>query len=309
MGSSTLDELRDLSKGWRWGRRPLVPQSAQEQRGDLPSDEFPTDWARTRPFKALRAVLQVIGLRPVTFNAIDADIFGREVLDHMSSPVIFFSNHSSHVDGSLIMSALPAKWRAETAIGAAKDYFFDKWWKAIIMSLIYNAFPIDRARGRGTISTARRLLDEGYSLVIFPEGTRSRDGWMNRFRHGTARMAIETNTPLVPIGIRGANAAMPTGRSWPRPGRPPVTIRFGEPIYPAEGEDHRELSTRMAMAVAELLDEDRATWFESRLRAGRGETEIPMAPTTMPDWRQQWDGSRPLPRRGPRRAWPTGRNR
>ena len=284
-----------------------MPRSAESHRGPLPSDEFPTDWARTLPIRWLRAVLQFIGLRPVTFNEVDTEIFGREVLDDLDGPVIFFSNHSSHLDASLIVSSLPADWRAKTAVGAAKDYFFDRWWKAIIMAVIYDAFPVDRARGRGEVSTAQRLLAEDYCLVLFPEGTRSRDGWMNRLRHGTARLAIDAGgVPLVPIAIRGANAAMPTGRSWPRPGRQPVTMRYGEPIYPAEGEDHRALSTRMTIAVAELLDEDRSTWFESRQRAARGETQVPLAPADMPAWRAQWEGSRPLPRRGPRRAWPKG---
>lgn len=296
------DDIRDLSKGWRWGRRPLVPGSAQGQRGELPSDEFPTDWARTAPIRWLRALIQAFG-KPMTFNEVDAQIFGREVLDQIDGPVIFIANHSSHLDASLVMASLPADWRAKTAVGAAKDYFFDRWWKAVLMAIAYNAFPVDRARGRGSVSTAERLLGEDYSLVVFPEGTRSRDGWMNRFRLGTARLAIDADVALVPIGIRGANAAMPTGRSWPKPGRKPVSIRFGEPIVPEEGEDHRQLSRRMTVAVSELLDEDRTTWFESRLRAGRDETPIPMAPTG-PKWRQMWDGSAPLPRRGPKNAWP-----
>ena len=300
---SVLDDLREMAKGWRWGRRPMVPRSAEPYRGELPSDEFPTDWARSRPMKAARAVFHRFVLKPVTFNEVDVEVLGLENLDLVDGPVIFFSNHSSHLDASLLVSSLPPEWRAKVAVGAAKDYFFDKWWFSIATAFVYNAFPVDRARGRGTISTARRLLDEDYSLIVFPEGTRSRDGWMSRFRHGAARLAVDAQVQVVPIGIRGANAAMPTGRSWPKPGRLPVNIRFGPALTPEEGEDHRSLSRRMTQSVAQLLDEDRTTWFEAAQRASRDETPIPRGPDG-PKWLRMWEGTKPIARRGGKGAWP-----
>ena len=141
------------------------------------------------------------------------------------------------------MCSLPERWQKKTAVGAARDYFFDVWWRQAFTALVYAGFPIDRGRGgTSAIDKARELVDEGWSIVVFPEGTRSQDGHMQRFRHGASRLAIELGVGVVPIAIVGAYQAMPKGRFWPKAGRPVVTMRYGPPIYPEEGESHQSLS-------------------------------------------------------------------
>jgi hypothetical protein len=105
---------------------------------------------------------------------------------------------------------------------------------------------------------------------VFPEGTRSQDGHVQRFRHGAARLCLEHNVAAVPIAILGAYQAMPKGRFWPKAGRPTVTLRYGAPLYPIEGETHQDLSRRMAQAVAQLFDEDRSTWWTGDATEGLG---------------------------------------
>ena len=119
---------------------------------------------------------------------------------------------------------------------------------------------------------AKELIRDGWNIIVFPEGTRSTDGWLQRFRHGTSRLALEMTMPVVPIAIVGAYAAMPKGRSWPRKGRPPIRVRYGKAIYPQEGETHQQLSLRMQQGVAELFDEDRTSWWAASRRAAKGET-------------------------------------
>lgn len=297
-----LDEVKEVARGWRWTRRPLVPGSAEPFAPEPERKEFPTGWARTPAARAARNAFQRAVLKPVVWNEVTPLVAGLDNLEGLRAPVMFVSNHSSHIDASLILSSLPPEWREKTAVGAAADYFFDAWWKSVATAFVYNAFPIERARREGAISTARQLVDEGWNLVVFPEGTRSRDGWMRRFRHGAARLCIEAQIPVVPIGIRGVYAAMPAGRMWPRPGRLPVSIRFGRALRPELGEEHPSFSRRMTQAVAQMIDEDRTTWFDSVKRATRGETPVPTSPD-VPKWRRVWEGSRALPRRGPRRAW------
>jgi 1-acyl-sn-glycerol-3-phosphate acyltransferase len=79
-------------------------------------------------------------------------------------------------------------------------------------------------------------------------------------------------------------------------------MRYGDPIRAAEGETHQSLSLRMQRAVAELFDEDRTTWFEAVSRAGKDETPSLAGPAA-PTWRRTWEGSRPVARRGRRKAW------
>jgi 1-acyl-sn-glycerol-3-phosphate acyltransferase len=297
------DELRSMSDGFRWGRRPLVPRSAEpwvEERDDV---GFPTDWARTEAGIAARQAILKVGMLPIVKTELSLRVYGRDLLSDVRGPVIFFSNHTSHLDATLIMSTMPDRFQRRTAVGAARDYFFDVWWRQAFTALVFGGFPIERGRTRGTaIDKARELVRDGWSIVVFPEGTRSQDGHLQRFRHGAARLALELGVPLVPIAIVGAYQAMPKGRFWPRPGRPPVTVRYGRLIEHDPGETHQALSLRMQTAVAELFDEDRTTWFEALQRSSRGETPSLAGPRGA-DWMRTWQGTRPVPRRGHPRAW------
>ncbi len=87
-----------------------------------------------------------------------------------------------------------------------------------------------------------------------------------------------------------------------RAGRPPVTARFGRPIFPEEGETHQDFSRRMAQAVAQLHDEDRTTWWEALKRAEDDKTPSLAGPQG-PAWLRKWEGSRPVPRRGTTKTW------
>ena len=291
-----------MAKGFRWGRRPLVPRSAEPYRLEKDDAGFPTDWARTDAGVAVRQALLKGIMKPILRNELSMRVHGLDNLSGIDGPVIFFSNHTSHLDATMIMTSLPDEWQAKTAVGAARDYFFDVWWRQAFTALVYGGFPIERGRGAKGVSKARELLDDGWSILVFPEGTRSPDGHVQRFRHGTARLCIEAGVRAAPIGIRGAYAAMPKGRNWPRPGRLPVSIRYGAPLTPADGETHQDFSRRMAQAVARLHDEDRTTWWESLGRAERGATPSLAGPQG-PGWLRRWEGSRPIPRRGPDRAW------
>lgn len=299
---SFTDEMREIAEGWRWGRRPVVPRSAQQSTPPPEQWSFPTDWARTKAGIAARAVILKFGLKPIIWNETTPEVFGLDNLEGLDPPVMFVSNHSSHLDASLIMTTLPPEWRDKTATAAAKDYFFDVWWRSAFTALVYGGVPIERGAGGRATLKAEELVRDGWSLILFPEGTRSMDGWMQRFRLGTARLAIEMGMPVVPIAIIGAYAAMPKGRSWPRPGRPPIRVRYGKPLLPLEGETHQGLSLRMQQAIFELFDEDRTSWWEAMRRAARDETPKLSGPAG-PSWLRVWEGSRPIPRQKRPPAW------
>ena len=93
-------------------------------------------------------------------------------------------------------------------MAAAADYFFDTWWRATGSAMVFNTFPIER-RGGAMASTPGDLLDDGWSVVVFPEGTRSPDGWMGRFRIGAASLAVDHHVPVIPVGIAGRSPRCP----------------------------------------------------------------------------------------------------
>jgi 1-acyl-sn-glycerol-3-phosphate acyltransferase len=283
----TAADVRLVARGWRWGRRAQVPRSAEQWVPPARSTVFRTEWSRRRPAMAAREVAQKAGLEPLFRSQVRTRVEGLDVLDRVRGPVIFVANHASHLDTPLILLSLPDEWRRRTAVAAAADYFFDTWWRAVGSSLLFNTFPIDR-RGGTMAATPGEVLADGWSLVIYPEGTRSTDGWMGRFRMGAAYLAKEHGVPVVPVAHRGTFAAMPRGAGWPARGRRQLTIRFGEPLEPRADESVRDFAPRIKDAVAALLDEDRTTWWEARRRAAGGRIPDPSGPQVA-QWRRVWE--------------------
>ena len=79
----------------------------------------------------------------------------------------------------------------------------------------------------------------------------------------------------MPIALRGSYAAMPRGRNWPRPGRPRVTVRYGRPLVPEEGEDVRAFRVRMAKAVSQLAAEEDLGWYGALRAAADDSLAVP----------------------------------
>jgi 1-acyl-sn-glycerol-3-phosphate acyltransferase len=147
------------------------------------------------------------------------------------------------------------------------------------------------------------LLADGWSVLMYPEGTRSPDGWARRFRLGAAYLAAHAQVPVVPIAIVGSYAAMPRGRSWPKPGRPEVHVRYGRPVRQVAGEEPRAFGARIAAAVSTLLDEDRSDWYAASRRAASGTTPAPSGPQVA-NWRRVWEATAsPTTRRSRPKAW------
>ena len=292
------DDIEVMSKGWRWGRRHLVPASVAVERSGVRG--FSTS-LRGPVASGARDVIQSGLLAPILKFELNWRIYGLESLDSVEPPVVFVGNHSSHLDAPLLLTSLPRSWRRRCAVGAASDYFFDVMWRSFATALVFNAFPIERkGRLRGT-KVAGGLLDDGWSLILFPEGTRSTDGLMGDFRPGAALIAVMKNVPVVPVALSGAYAAMPRGKSWPVPGKPTVTVRFGSAMRPEDGEGTRDFSDRIRRQVALLLDEDRTTWWDALRRDADGEAPEGPDPNAA-HWRRVWESTRPPTRAAG--AWP-----
>jgi 1-acyl-sn-glycerol-3-phosphate acyltransferase len=299
---SLVRDVRQVQRGWRWTHQPLPPKSAEPHHVFPEPREFPTDWARSAPARIAREVVLRAGLTPIVRRETTLRVDGLDVLDDLDEPVIFVANHSSHLDTALLLTTLPVQWQRRVAVGAAADYFFDAWWRAVGSALVFATFPIERG-GVGLSDTPTRLLADGWSLIMFPEGTRSPDGWARRFRLGAAYLAAQCQVPVVPIALVGSYAAMPRGRAWPKRGRPEVHVRFGRPLRTAEGEEPRVFGARVAAAVETLLDEDRTDWYAAARRAAAGQTP-PAGGPPVAHWRRVWQSSAgPTPRRDKPRVW------
>jgi 1-acyl-sn-glycerol-3-phosphate acyltransferase len=207
--------------------------------------ELDAAWARSAPARVVREAALMGVLGPLMDLYSRRTVRGREHLDGVEPPVVFVANHSSHFDTPALLRALPRRWRRRTAVAAAADYFYAKRRLGWTVSLFFGTVPVARdGRGLDEDSTAhiQGLFEQGWSLVMFAEGTRSRDGSVGKLRSGAAVLAAQHDLALVPIHVSGSHDVMPVGRYWPKfqPGfkRHPVEISFGPPIRP-EGEEHR----------------------------------------------------------------------
>lgn len=186
-------------------------------------------WPRSRVAVTVRGLLQQVLLFPVVRLFCRPLRIERDpALLTQEGPFVFVANHTSHADTALILRALPKRLRRRTAPAAAEDYFFRSRARGAMVSLLIGAFPFPR-RGPSGLARAERLLHDGWSVLMFPEGTRSTDGLVGAFKPGVGILAAR-GFPVVPIGIAGAREVMPKGRRLPRPD--PVSILIGAPMTP-----------------------------------------------------------------------------
>jgi 1-acyl-sn-glycerol-3-phosphate acyltransferase len=211
-------------------------------------------WARCGVARTFREAVLNVGLGPLMDIYTRARVVGRDRFARLPSPVVFVANHSSHLDTPTILRALPRKWRQRTAVAAAADYFYKKRAVASAVALIFNTVPIARRGGAGGGSTEQvdHLIDQRWNVLLFPEGTRSRDGKLGKMHSGAAVIAQQHGVPIVPIFVKGTHDAMPPGRNWPKrikgrffSRRHAVEVHFGAPITPLDGEHRHEVMERV----------------------------------------------------------------
>jgi 1-acyl-sn-glycerol-3-phosphate acyltransferase len=146
-----------------------------------------------------------------------------------AGPCVIVANHRSHADTAALIAALPARRRPTVA--AAADYWFRGGLRPGICLVLCGAFPVRRAGGGSAdLAAAARLLATGHDVIVFPEGTRSRDGQTGDFHRGAARLAAVAGVPLVPAGISGTGTLLPPEGTARRPRRTTVTVRIGVPV-------------------------------------------------------------------------------
>ena len=209
---------------------------------------------------------------------------GLDRIEHLDETVIFAANHSSHLDTPLLLAVLPDRWRHRTLVAAGADYFFDTRVKATMFALTIGAVPIERQRvSRVSVNRAAALLASDWSLLIFPEGGRSPDGWGQPHTAGAAWLAQRTGRCVIPVHVEGTGAILPRGSKRLRPGTTHVT--FGHPLRP-DG-DARALAARIEAVIAALGDERTTDWWTAQRRAASRTTPALTGPHAGA-WRRTW---------------------
>jgi len=282
---------------------PTTPGGVEPRRGksDIGVD-YDTAWARRYGVRLARAMVVDNIERPLARFIADPKISGLDRLAGLKGPVIFASNHASHADMPLVLTSVPSRFRHRLVVAAGADYFFDKRWKAVLSAFALNAVPIDRSRiSRRSADLPAELIGEGWSLLIFPEGGRSPDGWGHEHRGGAAYLATRTGAPVVPIHLEGTRRIIKKGAS--RPSLASTAVTFGRPLRPEPAESSRTFAARIETGIATLADEQVNGFWEAAKHAAAGTTPTLRGPDAE-SWRRTWvlgEGRRRA-RKAP--AWP-----
>lgn len=176
-------------------------------------------------------------------------------------PMLFAANHQSHVDTAAILGTLPRTERNRTAVAAALDVFghpgdgdgrsLKRECLQLFVAAGFHAFAFDRhGMPLRSIRTAAQLLRNGWNVLMYPEGTRSRTGRIAPFKPGVGVLARFTGRPVVPVHVSGGRRILPCGATVPRPGR--VAVRYGAALYYEAGETALTFTARLQEAVHEL---------------------------------------------------------
>ena len=211
------------------------------------------DWPLGVLSRTARSVMQPLFLSPVTKVIARPRVSGLENLHGISGPVLFACSHSSHADTPIVMAAMPGRIRNRLVVGAAADYFFEGRMLGFAAGLLWNAFPFSRGGAiKPTLERCGALLDGNWSLLVYPEGTRSLDGELGMFKTGIGLMAVEFQVPVVPVRVGGSHRVLAKGSSLPRVGS--VDVGFGPPLSFAPETSYIEATCSIEDAVRSLAD-------------------------------------------------------
>lgn len=236
-------------KRWVYTPSPLLNKTLREQLTSFPRE----------PDIAVYG-LRLVGIlleRFILAAYFRLKIVGREKIPSQG-PFILVANHSSHLDAAVISAIMrPTQWYHAYA-AAAQDYFFRSFFRALAAIIFTNAMPFDRkAEPQKSLELCADVLQVSReAIIMFPEGTRSPDGSIQRFRPGVGKLVAGSDVPVIPAYIDGAHRAWPKGQAIPKPCH--VTVFVGSPrsytqIQPAQ-EGYISIASDLHDAVCQLQE-------------------------------------------------------
>jgi long-chain acyl-CoA synthetase len=244
------------------------PQMAPHKEQDAPEHVFPR-WPWSWPIRSIRVAFLELVMRPLIW-LLAAPRVVRETADLPLGPVLVIANHVTAYDGALILYALPARLRRRVAIAMSGEMLLDlrrgrnqqstlhnllapsAYW---LVTTLFNVFPLPRQRGfRKSFAHAGEAMDRRYSVLIFPEGTRSPDGDMHPFRAGIGLLAQQSRVPVVPVALIGLDKMRGSKTRWFRSGQ--LEIHVGEAVDVDEGIKPAQLTAMLKESVRRLLYEE-----------------------------------------------------
>lgn len=262
-GGRRLDEesvaaLRTVGDLRRLAAKPAAAPSGP--RKTAPGFLLEPRWSRSAPVRAFRAAALDWAVLPLAAKLLLLRVQGLDNLAELDgAPALFAANHASHFDTAALYMALPPARRRRIAPAMSQDFFrglFDpegRDWRERVPDTagylaaltLFNAFPLPQKMTgvRRALRYAGELVDSGYSLLIYPEGTRSPDGAVGPYRPGVGLLALELGLPVVPVRLDGLFEVYNQFDDAPRRG--PVSVAFGRPLRFAPHDQPAAIADRV----------------------------------------------------------------
>jgi long-chain acyl-CoA synthetase len=221
-------------------------------------------WAQRALMQWMRVAVYYLLSWPATFILANPGIRGRERLRDLRGPVLVIANHLTFVDIGFVLWALPPRIRHRLAVGMEGERLRTirqgsdvtpmlRWVSSIVYWLIlalFNAFPLPKLSGfRESFAYAGESMNRGYSVLVFPEGRRSRSGELQPFLSGSGILAEGLNVPVVPVYIKGLWQAKQRNRLWARSAK--IEVIVGDPVRFTH-ESPEEITAELERRVREL---------------------------------------------------------
>ncbi len=285
----TLGELRQLLAGEGYGvrapwssapdsernRTKAVPANGSGVAGNEPAPQtepaqpsyiYPR-WPWLLPFRWLRAAFVEAIMRPLVWLLAHPAVVAPHKLA-ADTPLLIVANHVTTYDGPFIQYALPGPIRRHLAVAMSGEMLedfrhfrdpengrFDPFGPLayLLLTALFNVFPLARQRNfQPSFAHAGKAMDRGFNVLVFPEGTRSAEGVLARFRPGIGLLAKQSGAPVLPIAIRGLGELKTGRRRWFRSGA--IEVHVGQPIRFSPAETESAITARLHDEVEELLN-------------------------------------------------------
>jgi long-chain acyl-CoA synthetase len=226
--------------------------------------EYPS-WAQRWPHTWIRSFIYYLLTWPATLLLAAPRVIGREKLHGFRGPALVISNHVTYIDIGFVLWALPARLRNRLATAMGGEVLMSmrrppkemplirRWIEQLSYFLVvplFNVFPLPQRSGfRESFAFAGRLVDQGYSVLVFPEGARTPHGNMQPFRSGIGLLATRLNVPVIPMRIDGLfELKQQNKRFAPRK----VTVRIGAPVSINADKSPETIAEELQARVASL---------------------------------------------------------
>ncbi len=214
-------------------------------------------WALSPLTSCIRFIVQRLLLFPFVSLFSCLSVEGKDNLRDVKGPVIFASNHQSHIDTPAILMKLPLRFSKKTATAALQEYFLGpdmevkSSGKRILLYLLtafFNIYLFPQKKGfRRSMKHTGDLIDKGWNILIFPEGKRSEK--ILKFKQGIGLLAVEMKVPVVPVKIEGTIKILSRDKRWPSFGK--ARVKIGKPLV-IEDESYIGAASIIEKAVRDL---------------------------------------------------------